>query len=137
MPIKKSVKNIPENIEPIANKNKGKVITLGDSLTFNNIVFGCDEEILGHKWWFEFDDENQVLLYTKKMDAIEKFLSVGQVWKFQKYYEDSFILQFYWKDNIDLKEREPFKVEKKITFLSLVKKYFSKKARMFLSAIKK
>jgi len=64
-------------------------------------------------------------------------LSVGQVWKFQKYYEDSFILQFYWEDKIDLKEREPFKVEKKITFISLIKKYFSKKIRMILSVIKK
>ncbi len=103
----------------------------------DNIVFGCDEEIFGHKWWFEFDDEEKVLLYTKKVDAIEKFLSVGQVWKFQKYYEDSFILQFYWKDTINLKEREPFEVERKITFLSLVKKYFSKKIRVILSIIKK
>ena len=103
----------------------------------DNIVFGCDEEIFGHKWWFEFDDEKQVLLYTKKVDAIEKFLSVGQVWKFQKYYEDSFILQFHWKDTINLKEREPFEVERKITFLSLIKKYFSKKIRVFLSIIKK
>lgn len=103
----------------------------------DNIVFGCDEEVFGHKWWFEFDDEEQVLLYTRKVDAIEKFLSVGQVWKFQKYYEDSFILQFYWKDKINLSEREAFKVEKKITFLSLVKKYFSKKIRVLLSIVKK
>ena len=52
----------------------------------DNIVFGCDEEVLGHKWWFEFDDDNQKLLYTPKVDAIEKFLSVAQVWNFQKYY---------------------------------------------------
>jgi|TARA_B110000444_G_C18669276_1_gene514489 hypothetical protein len=102
----------------------------------DNIVFGCDEEIYGHKWWFEFDDDNQCLLYTPKKDAIEKFLSVAQVWKFQKYYEDSFILQFYWNEKIDLKERAEFIVEKKITFLSLVKKYFSKKIRVPISKIK-
>ena len=48
-----------------------------------------------------------------------------------------FYQAFYWENKIDLKEREPFKVEKKITFISLVKKYFSKKARVLLSFIKK
>ena len=102
----------------------------------DNIVFGCDEEVLGHKWWFEFDDDRQILLYTSKVNAIEKFLSVAQVWNFQKYYEDSFLLQFYWKDNIDLEEREPFLVERKITFFQLIKKYFSKKIRILFSNLK-
>jgi len=130
------VPNLIEFKSEVERIGKAGYIELPTKLN-DNIVFGCDEEILGHKWWFEFDDEAQVLLYTKKVDAIEKFLSVGQVWKFQKYYEDSFILQFYWEDKIDLKEREPFKVEKKITFISLIKKYFSKKIRMILSVIKK
>ncbi len=129
------VPNLIEFKKEIERIAKAGYIELPTKLN-DNIVFGCDEEVLGHKWWFEFDDENHILLFTKKVDAIEKFLSVGQVWKFQKYYEDSFILQFYWKDNINLKEREPFKVEKKITFLSLIKKYFSKKIRMLLSAVK-
>jgi len=102
----------------------------------DNIVFGCDEEVLGHKWWFEFDDEENKLLFTEKKDAIENFLSVGSVWKFQEYYEDSFILQFYWKNDIELKEREPFIIDKKITFLSLVKKYCSKKIRVPISILK-
>ena len=102
----------------------------------DNIVFGCDEEVLGHKWWFEFDDDRHQLLFTEKKDAIEKFLSVGSVWNFQKFYEDSFILQFYWESDIDLKEREPFIVGKKISFLSLIKKYFSKKIRVPISKFK-
>ena len=76
------------------------------------------------------------MLYTRKVNAIEKFLSVAQVWNFQKYYEDSFLLQFYWKDNIDLEEREPFLVEKKITFFQLIKKYVSKKIRILFSNLK-
>ena len=102
----------------------------------DNMVFGCDEEILGHKWWFEFDDDNLKLLYTPKVDAIEKFLSVAQVWKFQEYYEDSFLLQFYWNDSFELKKREPYRVEKKIFFLQLIKKYFSKKIRVKISTLK-
>ncbi len=99
---------------------------------YDNLVFGSDEPILGHKWWFEFDDDNNILYYTKKVDAIEKFISVGTSWKFQKYFEDSFILQFYWKDNFEMKERDPFKVDKKFSFFQLIKKYFSKKIRRFL-----
>ncbi len=96
---------------------------------YDNLVFGSDEPILGHKWWFEFDDDNNTLYYTKKVDAIEKFISVGTSWKFQEYFEDSFILQFYWKDNFEMKERAPFKVNKKFSFFQLIKKYLSKKIR--------
>lgn len=96
---------------------------------YDNLVFGSDEPILGHKWWFEFDDDNNILYYTKKIDAIEKFISVGTSWKFQKYFEDSFILQFYWKDNFEMKERAPFEVNKKFSFFQLIKKYLSKKIR--------
>jgi len=103
----------------------------------DNLVFGCDEEILGHKWWFEFDDDQQQLLYTKKIDAVEKFLSVAQIWRLQKFYEDSFLLQFYWKDSIELKERKPFIIEKKITFFEIVRKYLSKKIRVPISKVKK
>lgn len=102
----------------------------------DNLVFGCDEEIFGHKWWFEFDDDNQKLLYSPKINATEKFLSVAQVWRFQKYFEDSFILQFHWHETIDLKERKPFTIDKKITFFQLIKKYFSKKIRVPISKLK-
>tara|TARA_X000001036_G_scaffold157161_1_gene149258 strand:+ start:1603 stop:2247 length:645 start_codon:yes stop_codon:yes gene_type:complete len=130
------VPNLIEFKKEIERIGKAGYIELPTKLN-DNIVFGCDGEIDGHKWWFEFDDEKQLLLYTKKVDAIEKFLSVAQVWKFQNYYEDSFILQFYWEDKIDLHEREPFNVEKKITFFTLIKKYFSKKIRVLLSKLRK
>ena len=129
------VPNLIEFKNEIERIGKAGYIELPSKLN-DNIVFGCDEEKYGHKWWFEFDDDEQKLLYTPKVDAIEKFLSVAQVWKFQKFYEDSFVLQFHWKDKIDLKERKPFVVDKKITFLQLVKKYFSKKIRVFISKLK-
>jgi hypothetical protein len=129
------VPNLLEFKDEIVRIAKAGYIELPTKLN-DNIVFGCDEEVYGHKWWFEFDDDNQKLLYTPKKDAIEKFLSVGSVWKFQEFYEDSFLLQFYWNDNIELKEREPFIIDKKISFLSLVKKYCSKKLRIPISKLK-
>ena len=65
----------------------------------DNIVFGCDEEDVGHKWWFEFDDVNQKLLYLKKIDVLEKFLTVGQIYKLQNFkfknniFPNDFIMQ--------------------------------------------
>jgi 2-polyprenyl-3-methyl-5-hydroxy-6-metoxy-1,4-benzoquinol methylase len=129
------VPNLLEFRDEIVRVGKAGYIELPTKLN-DNIVFGCDEEVLGHKWWFEFDDDNQQLLYTEKKDVLEKFLSVGSVWKLQKYYEDSFILQFYWENNINLKEREPFTVDEKISFFSLVKKYYSKKIRVPVSKLK-
>ncbi len=129
------VPNLLEFKDELIRISKSGYIELPTKL-YDNLVFGCDEEVLGHKWWFEFDDDRDILLYTKKVDALEKFLSVGSTWKFQKYFEDSFLLQLYWEGNFTLEERTPFKVEKKITFLTLVKKYFSKKIRDLISKIK-
>ena len=60
---------------------------------YDNVVFGSDEPILGHKWWFEYNDDEKILYYTKKIDAIEKFISVGTAGMVQEYFEESFILQ--------------------------------------------
>ena len=40
----------------------------------DNMVFGCDEEIFGHKWWFEFDDDNKKLVFSKKLMQLNNLL---------------------------------------------------------------
>ena len=102
----------------------------------DNMVFGCDEEIYGHKWWCEFDDDKKKLIFTKKIDAIEQFVSVGSIFNLTEIFDDSFIIQTYWKDNIDIELKKPYKLNKKISFLSLIKKYFSKKIRIQISKFK-
>jgi len=84
----------------------------------------------------EFDDVNGKLKYSKKVDVLQKFLSVGSINKFQEYFEDSLILQLRWDDSIDLTEREEYIFDKKITFISLVRKYFGKKSRELIQKIK-
>ena len=39
----------------------------------DNMVFGCDEEVFGHKWWFEFDDDENKLIYAKKNISFGNF----------------------------------------------------------------
>ena len=126
------VPNLLEFVSEIERISKAGYIELPTKLN-DNLVFGCDEDDVGHKWWFEFDDDNNQLLYTIKADVLEKFITVGQIWKFQKFFEDSFLLQIYWKEKINLFKRKPFEFDKKIYFLSLVKKYFSKKIRTLFS----
>ena len=102
----------------------------------DNLVIGCDEEDIGHKWWLEFDDVENKLKCIKKLDVLQKFLSVGSINKFQKYFEDSLILQLHWENSIDLAQGESYPLEKKITFVSLVRKFIGKKIRDFFSEIK-
>ena len=45
---------------------------------------------------------------------------------------DSLILQLYWSDDISLEMREPYKLDKKITFLSLIRKFYSKKISKYI-----
>ena len=102
----------------------------------DNMVFGCDEEIFGHKWWFEFDDDEKKLVFSKKINAIEQFVSVGSIFDLTEIFDDSFIIQTYWNESIEMEKKDAYQLQKKISFLSLVKKYFSKNIRIQISKLK-
>ena len=129
------VPNIFEFTKEIERVAKAGYIELPTKLA-DNLVIGCDEEDIGHKWWLEFDDVEKKLKCIKKLDVLQKFLSVGSINKFQKYFEDSLILQLYWENSIDLVQGESYPIEKKITFISLVRKFIGKKIRDFFSEMK-
>jgi SAM-dependent methyltransferase len=102
----------------------------------DNLIFGCDQSDMGdhgHKWWFEFDDVAQCLRYTQKIDAIEKFLTVGQAFKLRQYFDDSLTIQLYWQDDIPLQSMEVVTLHKKIAFATFVRKYVSKRLRILMS----
>jgi ubiquinone/menaquinone biosynthesis C-methylase UbiE len=130
------VPNILEFAKEIERISKSGYIEVPTKLA-DNLVFGCDEKDVGHKWWLEFDDEKAQLKFTKKIDVLQKFLSVGSINKFQKFFDDSLTLKLYWENSINLVEMENFDFDKKITFLSLIRKFFGKKLRDFMSNIKK
>ena len=129
------VPNIFEFTKEVERVAKAGYIELPTKLA-DNLVIGCDEEDIGHKWWLEFDDVENKLKCIKKLDVLQKFLSVGSINKFQKYFEDSLILQLHWENSIDLVEGVSYPIEKKITFISLVRKFIGKKIRDFFSEIK-
>ena len=130
------VPNIKEFTSELVRIAKAGYIELPTKLA-DNLVIGCDEDDVGHKWWLEFDDVNKQLKYVKKLNVLQKFLSVGSLFKFQKYFEDSIIIQLYWENSIELVKGENNLIEEKITFVSLIRKFIGKKIRQFFSNFKK
>ena len=97
----------------------------------DNLVF---ENKSDHIWWFEFNDTYNKLIASKRKQIVEPFLTVSMGKLFEEIFRDSLILELYWEEKIDYKIENNLKYNnyKKITFLKLIKKYFSKKIRTFI-----
>ena len=102
---------------------------LGDNIVFENLE--------DHIWWFKYDDEQNTLIASNKNQILEPFVSVSTAKKLENIFRESLIIEIYWKDKIDFKFDDNLELtsEPKINFLSLIKKYFSKKIRKILSKI--
>ena len=100
---------------------------LGDNLVFENIK--------EHIWWFKYDDDLKILVASKKNQILEPFITVSTVKKLEKIFREDLVLELFWEDKINFKvDRElEMKSELKISFLYLIKKYFSKKIRQFIA----
>ena len=94
----------------------------------DNLVF---ENKKDHIWWFCFDDNTNTLLASKKNQILEPFISVSTSKKFEKIFRESFVIELSWQDKIDYKISDFIKAQdyKKISFIKLIRKYFSKKIR--------
>jgi len=79
-----------------------------------------------HKWYFQFDDVNNVLLTEKKKQLIQPFITHGVLFgSWRKNFRSSLVLELLWENEINY-EFKNFSVEaKKIYFISMIKKYFS------------
>lgn len=115
-------------LERISNQGYVELPTrLGDNLIFENTT--------DHIWWFTFDDSTKKLLATKKEQTLEPFLSVATGRKLTESFRESFVIELIWKDKIDFSLDSSINNQgkKKISFLSIIKKYFSKRLRMIFS----
>ena len=99
---------------------------------FNDSIVIGNEGEFGHKWWFEFDDDKYELLFSERINPIQKFISVGTVFKLMEIFKDSFIIQLHWQENISIKKIDNKILDKKISFFSLIKKFYSKKIRSLI-----
>jgi ubiquinone/menaquinone biosynthesis C-methylase UbiE len=95
----------------------------------DNLVF---ENKKDHLWHMDFDDVEHKLLISKKIQYIEPVLTVSSAKKLYEIFRKSLVLELFWEDNIDYKiDKSTKKISKKISILILLKKYFSKRLRMF------
>ncbi len=115
-------------LERISNQGYIELPTrLGDNLIFENTT--------DHIWWFVFDDNEKKLLATKRKQTLEPFLSVATGRKLTESFRESLVIELIWKDKINfcLDNSINNNTQKKISFLTIIKKYFSKRLRMFFS----
>ncbi len=96
--------------------------TLEDNLVFENKN--------DHLWHMVFDDVDQKLLITKRIQYIEPVITVSTAKKMSKYFRQSLILELFWENSIEfeLTENKDVKFEK-LSRLTLVRKFFSKLLR--------
>ena len=117
-----------KEIERISNQG---YIELPTRLEDNLVI----ENLKDHIWWFKYDDELKTLLVSKKNQILEPFASVSTAQKLESCFRESLVMEIYWKDKIDFKFNQDLELrsEKRINFLSLIKKYFSKRIRRLIS----
>ena len=115
-----------KELERISSKGYIELPTrLGDNLVFENKK--------DHIWWFYFDDVKKNLIASKKNQLIEPFITVATAKLFETIFRESFVIEIMWEEKIDYNIDNSIKNEntEKISFLKLIKKYFSKRVRTF------
>ena len=94
----------------------------------DNLVF---ENKKDHLWHMDFDDVENKLLVSKKVQYFEPVLTVSTIKKLNEVFRTSLVLELIWEDTINYTVNQSTEdTFKKISILNLFKKYFSKKLRM-------
>ena len=91
-----------------------------------------------HIWWINFDDINNSLFITRRKQIVEPFLSVSIAQNLRKFFRDSLVTEIFWESKIDYllsENNNDFESYKKLSFLEIIKKFFSKKIRRLLRFI--
>ena len=93
----------------------------------DNLVF---ENKKDHIWHMEFDDINNKLIISKKIQFLEPILTVSSAKKFSEYFRQSLVLELFWEESIEFEIiKKDILNLKKISRLSLLRKFFSKLLR--------
>ena len=96
----------------------------------DNLVF---ENKKDHLWHMDFDDVENTLLISKKVQYFEPVLTVSSAKNLNEIFRKRLVLELLWENSIDYRFNKSIDVVfKKISILNLLKKYFSKRLRMIL-----
>ena len=96
----------------------------------DNLVF---ENKKDHIWHMEFDDIENKLNISEKIQYLEPVITVSSSKKFLKIFRQSLVLELYWEENIEFNLIQKNKnVFQKISRLTLFRKFLSKHLRNVL-----
>ena len=120
------VKDLKYFIKELERISKKGYIELPTKLE-DNLVFENKKE---HIWQMDFDDVNQKLLISKKIQYFEPILTVSTIQKLRKYFKSSLVLQLTWESKI---EHEFVEINEDrqdhFNLITLFRKFISKKLR--------
>ena len=119
------VKDLKYFIKEIERVSKRGYIELPTKLE-DNLVFENKKE---HIWHMDFDDVNQKLLVSKKIQFLEPILTVSSIQKLRENFRNSFVLELYWENVIDHEFVETDRNLGNFKLLTLLRKFISKKIR--------
>ena len=90
----------------------------------DNLVF---ENKNDHIWHMEFNDIDNELIISKKIQFLEPLITVSSAKKFLKYFRQSLVLELFWENSIKYKiVKKDSGQDQKISRLTLLRKFFSK-----------
>ena len=97
------------------------------SILEDNLVF---ENKNDHRWHTEFDDVNNHLIISKRIQYLEPVLTVSVAKKLSKYFRQSLILELLWENSIEFEIKKDINTNfEKISRLTLLRKFISKLLR--------
>ena len=93
----------------------------------DNLVF---ENKKNHLWHMEFDDDENKLIISKKIQFLEPVLTVSSAKNFLKHFRQSLVIELFWENSIEFNiiEKNLDNYEK-FSRISLTRKFFSKLLR--------
>ena len=113
-------------LERISSKGYIEVPTkLEDNLVFENKS--------DHLWQMDFDDVENKLIISNRLQIFEPVLTVSTIKLLNKFFRRSLVLELIWENSINYNIEDNESNYEKISNLKLVKKYLSKKLRTFFS----
>ena len=122
----KDVKTFINELSRISSKGYIELPTILE----DNLVF---ENKKDHIWHMEFDDIENKLNISEKIQYLEPVITVSTSKKFSKIFRQSLVLELYWEENIEFnliqKNKNDFQ---KISRLTLFRKFLSKHLRNIL-----
>ena len=110
--------------------SKGGYIEVPTKLE-DNFVF---ENKHDHLWHLDFDDDENKLMISKKINYFEPVLTVSSIKMLHKYFRKSLVLELYLENEINFSfDEKTTNNFEKISRLTLLRKFISKKIRSFFN----